>query len=154
MTLEEAKLRTMNKARQGTTCPCCGSYVKVYARRITGKMVANLSGLYYLSKGSKGQYFHTKDILKASQTIQTGDFPKLRFWGLVAKLETSDNVKGSGYYGITDRGMKFLKGNLKVPEKMYIFQNDVLGHSDKMVGISDCKGVKFNFEDIMNGYCK
>lgn len=154
-TIGEAKLKLFNSAHEGTYCPCCESLVKIYRRTISGKSINMLSGLYNLAKAETGRYFHLSKVLRNSGQIQTSEFPKLRFWGLIKRLdiETDNGSNHSGHYSITQKGVDFLLGRLKIPKYASVYKNEVQEMSKELVTVYECRANKFHFQDLMkNGY--
>lgn len=136
---------------EGTTCLCCGQTVKLYKRSITSSMA------YSLIKYSENQvgaykhaqtYFHERGHMYAGG----GDFPKLRFWGLIEKRGDSkeDGNPNSGYYAITQKGLNFVNNDITVPKYMYIYLNKVRKQSEEQVNIVESLGNSFRYSDLVS----
>jgi hypothetical protein len=114
-------------------CPCCDQGVKVYGRKITGVMVAQL-----FQMGGEGPV-HPKNIKHQSLGR---DWGKLCYWNLAQHNE-------DGNWRCTERGYFFLHDKIKVPKHAYVFNQDVLGHGDELVGVRDCMGARFDYDELM-----
>lgn len=72
-------------------------------------------------------------LLKAGLTVnQTNNFQKLRYFGLVAKIEGKP-----GHWLLTTRGKEFVEGRASVAKKVFVFHNAVQGHSEETIYIAD-----------------
>ena len=85
--------------------------------------------------------------------MEYNNFQKLRFHGLVAH---ADENKKSGYWLLTSRAGKFLRGEITIPKKVKTFRNRVIEHSEEVTGIADFRNQvewfesEFNFDVIEN----
>lgn len=155
LSVGEAKMKLFDQAHTGVNCPCCDSLVKIYHRTISGKSINMLASLYNLTGGEVERYFHLSKVLKNSGQIQTGDFPKLRFWNLIKRLdiETDNGSNHSGHYSITEKGCEFLNGKMEVPKYAAIYKNELQELNGKLVTVYQCRANKFHFQDLMShGY--
>ena len=144
ITIEEAKSYLRKKLDKGITCPCCNQTVKMYKVKLTTGM-AQVLIKFYKNKGWKHPIEDFKTI--------NGDYAKLRHWGLVEKHggEHESDVKSNGLWRITLKGIDFIQGSVKVPEKIKLYNNNFYGFDgDKMITIRQALGNKFDFEELIN----
>jgi hypothetical protein len=87
----------------------------------------------YKNKG-KGHYNDISRNVKDKHGSTVSDYSSLRYWGLIEK---DDHLHDNGYWKLTDDGLKFLKGELKLPNKLTIHNNRVIKESTKKVSIND-----------------
>lgn len=154
ITLHEAKDWLNNKVTsdEGVICPCCNRYTRRYKRKITKSMIL---GLHLIKKSGKTDYIHLQEFFKNQDCPSStfGDVAKLRFWGLIDKLETErpDGSHRNGFYRITQQGIDFLEGKLKVPPYV-IIRNDipVSFSTDEPIGVFESSLQGFNFRDLMD----
>ena len=50
---------------------------------------------------------------------------------------------------ITERGEKFVKGQLKVNKSVYVFNNKFLGFDGELISIRQSLGNKFDYSELM-----
>jgi hypothetical protein len=81
-----------------------------------------------------------------------GDYGKLAYWGLVESMPVPvEQDKGSsGQWKITKKGLEFSAGHIKVPSHALIYNNTVMGFSEKLIDIHAClKKKKFSYIELM-----
>lgn len=132
--------------KKGTTCPCCGRLARISKRRIYKRMA---KVMLWLSR----EFERTGDwvVLKEGPLFRGGDNAKLALWHLVQtrpKREVEKNKRNSGEWMPTAFGLRFAKGEVKVPKFVYVYNNTILGYSESWVLLSDCLEGDFNLEDI------
>lgn len=149
---EQARSQVMEKAKDGgTTCPCCGQRVQVYRRKITSMMARQLIEMYRLTRNGK-HWVHTKDMVLGGSS--SGDFAKLKFWGLIEPMPHNPGDKGkktSGYWKITQKGWKFVQGTTEVPKYSFVFNDELQSISDEYTDIRKCLDDKFDYAELMRG---
>lgn len=156
ITLEAAKTAFFEKARrEGTHCPCCGCFGKVYKRKIHSGMAAILVLLYRYQSRS---YTHVLTLVSAATTpavaaaIGGGDFAKMRYWGLIEeelKAGRKGQKKGSGLWRITGAGARFVEGATTVSRYAWVYNNGFLGFHGEQISIYDALGDKFSYRELM-----
>lgn len=89
--------------------------------------------LYELSNnGGDCHYALIRDKVKAKYDMMCNDYTTLKYFRLVEKSST-----GNGYWKITERGNRFLSGELKLSEKVTIQNDCVISASSKAVTVFD-----------------
>lgn len=156
-TLEEAKVQLQQQLMNGTHCPCCAQFCKIYRRPITSTMAWSLILIYRFFQANPNEpWLHVPDYLvkvKADSSVAGGDVAKLRFWDLLQRKvdvrpDGSDRV---GYYRITEPGRNFVEGRSAVPKYIFTYNQGVLHRSSEMTTIQEALANKFNYNDLMNG---
>ena len=123
-----------------TKCPHCGAGMKAWWHTLsTGLVGALIIAIEFVKKNNNNE-FHLLNDLQLSKT-QYNNFQKLRLHGLVTQVDN----KG-GYWLITARGGKFLRGEISIPERVQTFRNEVIGHSKETVHISDYRNTFPEFQ--------
>lgn len=157
ITLEEAKEELQSKLSEGTRCPCCQQYAKEYKRKITSSMAWGLILIYryFRKEGDLRKWLHIENYFKSIPNLPSsvrGDISKLSFWGLIRRKEgeRADGSKRVGYYKITERGVNFVEGKIRVSKFIYLYNNKVRGFGDEQVDLRDCLSKKFNYDELMN----
>jgi hypothetical protein len=115
-------------------CANCGESMKIYWHNLsTGLVSCLIKAIEYVQKNHDNQFNLLTDL--SLTKVQYNNFQKLRFHGLVAKVDNK-----LGYWLITRRGGQFLRGEISVPTSVQTFRNKVTDHSEKKVSINDFKG--------------
>lgn len=150
-TLEEAKEFLKNNSDQGVKCPCCNQFYKLYSRPMYFSMAAGLINLFKLSKKKIGYY----SIHEIYNNTHPGDWAKLRFWGLIEEKPKDKNettTRTSGHWKITQKGSEFVLGKLRVPRKIILLNNNLLGYDGPEISIQAVLGKEYNYREIMASY--
>jgi len=135
-TLIEAKKFLRDNYKKGTTCPCCAQPVKMYRRPITSAMAIGLITLY---KEKELNITHIEDFFKLCKELPSsirGDFPKLRYWDIIELVSEQD-----GYYKITKKGERFVKGNEAVKSHVLLYNNKSYGLDGNLITINECLNI-------------
>ena len=155
-TLTQARAELRENMEKGMDCPCCTQYVKLYKRSMTASMACALIYVYrYFERHGYGEPLHVGQYLNAldlpGPVRSTGDFAKLRFWGLVEYVEGTreDGSNRNGYFYLTQEGKAFVEGRLHVPRRVYIFNNKCYGKDTDTITIQDALKNKFNYTELM-----
>jgi hypothetical protein len=147
--VKDAKQFVAENRDEGTTCPCCGQFVKVYQRGIHSLMAKNLLQLYKITREDGDGYYHVNDFAKP---FGGGDFAKLRFWGLIDQ-ETDDfdpSKRTSGKWRITEKGKLFCQNEYSVPKKIIFLNGKPVDQLSEYTTIVECLGKKFDYQEMMN----
>ena len=155
MDLKQAKQQVQDNLEKGDHCPCCGQFAKLYKRKLNSAMVAALVLINkYFKENPDAEWLHVENYLKSLNipAAVRGDFPKLRHWGLLeAKTGIrEDGSKRVGLYKVTLRGQAFLSGILKVPSRVHLYNQEVLGFSGKEIRVEKALGNKFRYSELMS----
>lgn len=131
---------------KGGVCPCCDRKGKYNAFLITRKNAQALVWMYY--NGDQDGWVNTannapRDFMRAKT------FTNMRYWGLIEPYPNDDKDKrGSGYWRITNTGVKYLKGEIALPQKAYIYNRTLMGYGEKQIFFSDCFKEYFKLDEI------
>lgn len=157
--LDQAKTYIKQNIKEGVKCPCCNGYVKVYNRSINSANAICLIELFKISEKHGYRFYHINELKELSKKfmkmVNGGEFARMRHYGFIMDQPKSDdkkNKKTSGYWILTTKGKKFVKGEIEVYKNMLILNNNVLGYEGDMVNISDCLDEQFDYEKIMSGF--
>lgn len=121
-------------------CVCCGAKINKYWHRLTPVLVQALVKTLELVREQDNNLVQKADLDLTHS--QYGNYQKLRFHGLIAK-HRDDEGNFDGWL-ITDRGGKFLRGELSVPMRVQTFRNKVVEHDEQTVYIRDVLGYDLN----------
>jgi hypothetical protein len=130
---------------KGGNCPCCDRTGKYNAFSITKKNAQALIWIYY--NGDEHGWVNTannapRDFMRAKT------FSNMRYWGLIEPYPNDDKEKrGSGYWRITNKGIKYLKGEMPLPYKAYIYNRTLMGYGEKEVFFTECFKEYFKLDE-------
>jgi hypothetical protein len=152
-----ARAYVQSRLDHGVDCPTCDKWAQKYNRQIYATVAASLVVIYRMSGGDTGKYIHTTDMVKYHPVCINGrsDFPKLLFWGLIEAKpfdakDAARDVKQSGWWRITGRGVDFVLGKIKVAKWIVTYNDIFLGFKDEeQVSIHDCMNEKFSYSELM-----
>ena len=84
---------------KGSLCQCCGRFGKVYCRKINRTMCKGL--IWLINEESRtGDRYH-------AVPAELRQLPTLKHWGLVERLDNSDEKKRGGLWAATPFGERF-----------------------------------------------
>src|SRR5262245_50953846 len=146
--LGESRDWLLERVDHGAKCPLCQQFTKVYRRKLTGQTIVVLITMFR-------KHAQTWCYLP-EMGLSRGDEAKARYWGLIEPYPDAmreDGSKRVGVWRLTDKGVAFLQGRMRVPKYAKIYDGRCLGldHTE-LVDVRDCLGTKFNYEELMGGY--
>lgn len=153
-TVAEAKTSFFTEAeKDGSKCPCCMRYGKVYKRSINSSMAAVLILLHrYKHLGFTHVPTLINETAKASVAAAIrGDFAKLRYWGLIEEgfFVVDSSKKYNGTWRITPAGERFAKGEIRVSKYGWVYNTKLLRFGGPQVTIHDALTNKFDYTALM-----
>ena len=152
-TLQEAKEHLRENWEKGTDCPCCGQFVKLYKRKLNSSMAYVLILMMNReNRFDEDGWVHVEKYLKSMKTAVSlrGDYAKLRYWQLIEQMENTDtSKKDSGFWRITERGVKFAKGDIALPKRVNLYNGKIVGWDEDHSDIKEALGDKFDYAELM-----
>jgi hypothetical protein len=137
-------------------CMCCGQTCRIYKRTISATMARQMITIHKASKPSflgKGGWVNVREF---NMPGTSGDYGKLRFWGLLTPMDKRTAKKNSaGMWKLTEDGREFVTGDLSVAKYAYVYNDKLYELSGESfegpwVTIHDVLGEKFDYEELMN----
>ncbi len=154
--MESVRATFLSELQQGNAkhCPCCDRHAQIYRRKLHASMACQLIRLYAL--GGANEFIHASRLIMPSM-VGIGDFSKCKYWGLIlpkdkAIYDTDVASKATGFWRMTSLGEQFVRGEISIPREMFVFNDEVLGHSDASTTITQALGDKFNYDELMAGH--
>lgn len=147
ISLREAQDQLRERLVEGdaVACPCCSQTAKIYKRTIFSTMARHAITLYRTPSNDNG-WLHLPSALGSND----GSAAKLAYWGLLEEHDGKREDGGRpGLWRLTDLGKEFVIGRLTVPKYAHTFNGRVLKLDGPPVGIWDCLGDKFNYNELM-----
>lgn len=135
------------------SCPTCGQMVKLYKRPLSGVEVSRLIRLYKISNRFPDRdYFHVSEFYRVAAVTGSGDFAKLRYWGLISEKPNDNPEKNhAGFWKITEAGRAFVENKKLLSKYALVYDSKFFGYMGPMQSISDRLGKRFNYQALMNG---
>jgi hypothetical protein len=152
--LGEAREWARSHWKQGCICPICQGKVRRYERKVdiaAGKVMVTL---YRFNEGR--DYVHVPTLLKTDPylrgTAQQGGYAYMgQHWGLIEaqKGERADGSRRTGWWRLTDKGRQFIRGQIKIEKKAYVYKGEWLGWADITPwSITDALQEPFDYRDL------
>lgn len=146
---------------KGTECPLCEQRAQLYVRKLSGTMIAVLVSWYRHNReqGDTNDWLHVTSWLATTNLSPSikggGDWAKMKYWGFIEPQPNTDKEKSSnGFWRITPQGVEFILGLVKVQSYFLVFNDQPfapVGDDVPMVGVHEALGVKFSFDELVNG---
>lgn len=129
--IEKGKEWLRAKLSGGVECPLCGQHAEEYQRKITASMVATMGRMLLAIRRklptSGWTYVHLADIKQTSRDTTT-----LQYWGLIA-----EHPMKRGWWTVTDRGVQFLDGQVRVHKYAHVYNGRHSGFSGEQINVHD-----------------
>jgi len=124
--------------KKGCVCPACGLWIKEYPYTFHSGMAKALILIHqgFNEKNlSKDDWLHVENYLAEKREKIKGYHGKLKHWGILKQKPNDDSKKKySGYWQITEFGLLFLSGDVKVSKVAHLFNDKCQSFSGKLVG--------------------
>lgn len=132
---------------QPLTCPCCNRFAQLYRRRLHAGIAAQLIRAMML--GADKHFIHTSGLVESGMT-GVGDFSKAKYWGLVVAMpHVPGQKKTSGNWMLTPAGVAFVRGELRVPAWVDVFDDVVYEKATETIGVREALGQHFDYLELM-----
>lgn len=132
----------------GGHCPCCKRFGKYNGFTITQKNAQALVWIY--KNGGVDDWANTAKNAPR-EFMQAKTFTNMRYWGLIEPHPNDKKEKkGSGYWRITQKGINYINGQMRLPKKVFIYNRKLVGYGEQHVYFKECFKQQFNFEEVMN----
>ena len=148
MSLDEARAKWSASIRQkGDYCPCCDRWGKIYPRQFNATMARSL---IWLATWTANDGWCDVPNYAPKSVVRTNQLPTTRWWGLTERQPSGDStIKNSGWWRVTDKGNQFARGMIRVPRKVFTYNDKVLNFSLDLIQISDAFKTRFDYEEVM-----
>ena len=148
-TIEEGKIYLKENFQKGTSCPCCGQFVKLYKRKLNSGMAFALINIY---NRKTDDWMNVREYFRENNMRDNNDWTRLGIWKLIEerKGKPEHGGKTMGEWKITEKGKSFVCNKLRVPSHFNFFDNRLYGFSDTTTNIRQALGNKFSYEELMS----
>jgi len=150
-TLTQARADLRSRLDDGVTCPCCDQYAKIYRRPLNANMSMFLCSLVKISRDRvAGGYPPWVSWRRIDHTSR--DYSYARHWGLmVERPPDSTRARSSGFWKPTDKGIQFVMNQIRVPKRVHLYNNEVIGWDEETTCIVEAMGKNFDYAELMGG---
>ena len=134
---------------EGGHCPCCDRWGKINSISITETMALSL---LWLSRQPTDDLGFVKVTDTAPLWVaRSRSYPALQHWGLIVKVSKSKdkNKRTEGLWQVTAKGMAFLRNQISIPKKCFVYDKGIEGYSAEEVYFADCFGKQFVYAEVM-----
>lgn len=140
----------MRARKDGDLCPVCGRFGKIYGRLLNKQMASDLIWIFRRSGPSRRWVDVPKEGGK--EVLQTKQYSTLKYWGLIESKPNVDDPskKCSGLWRITELGQRFVLGKIRLPERVWHYNDVCYGFSGKRITIFDAIGNRFHYRQMMS----
>jgi len=143
--------------QEGCICPVCDRFGKIHKTPITASGAFTLLKLYEaLRTGNtdKEGFVHIESYMTKQRIPIKGAHSRLQHWGLCEiKMNNDDTKRTSGFWKITEKGKRFIFGQIKIPKSAWMYNEKVLEwEDDNMIDIHQALNNKFNYQEVMSAY--
>lgn len=147
-TITAARQEVMSHLDEGITCPCCDQFCKLYKRKLNSGMARIL---IWLVKVYDGKNWVNVPEQAPVFVRRSNEVSRLCLWGLARERPSEDpDQRNSGFYKPTRKGYQFVHRQISVPSHVHVYNNTIMGWSDKQIDIVACLGQKFSYRELMN----
>jgi len=149
VTLLDAQTQLRGGLAEGTDCPCCGRFTKIYERKINATMGKCLCWLVVTQQSSGVGWVDVPNV-GPRWLVRSNQLPTLKWWGLVERRPTTERTqKHSGLWRPTQKGVDFAFGRISVPSTVITFFGTPIGFDGGEIYIQATAGKNFNYEEAM-----
>ena len=127
---------------QGTSCPCCDRFTKIYKRKFNSGMACFLIDFYkkYGTSAVNMSDHHPVDQQRAHHQ----EYEKLPHWGLLTRTDSSPHL-----WSVTPLGVLFLRGETGISKWVWLKHGVCVQKSKDKINIRQALGSKFDYKELM-----
>lgn len=139
----------------------CSRWAKLNAAYLHSSIVTCLVWLYNATENGETDadgFIHFENYLvQRKRSNIKGVIGKAKYWGLVErrpKDESEAHKKTSGHWRLTEKGKRFVRGEISVPRKIWYFDDRVVDIDDPqdLINIKTSEIRNFDYEQVMKDY--
>tara|TARA_R110002096_G_scaffold41647_1_gene112582 strand:- start:108 stop:608 length:501 start_codon:yes stop_codon:yes gene_type:complete len=145
-TLQEARADWRNAIEgDGSHCPCCDRWGKIYPRHFNSSMARALLWLV-----GEGDDWTDVPNTAPKWLTRTNQLPTVRWWGLIERQESDDpTVKHSGMWRPTERGSNFAHGRTTIPRMVFTYNAKVIRFGEEKMRVEEAFKTNFDYMQVM-----
>lgn len=135
---------------EGTVCPCCDGIAKVYPRKFNKTLARILMVLARWDVENSGQFHHVKNEWQWANWSFNAEYARMVDLGLIEEPAEgrADGNPNTGFHRITHKGVRFVKGEITIPERVFCYKGKVIDESPEQINIYKAIGYEFKYSDL------
>jgi len=137
---------------KGGHCPCCDRWGKIYPRHFNSTMAHSLIWLARHQQQNNEENNVWCDVPNTApqEVTRTNQLPTTRWWGLTERKPSNDGkTKHTGWWRVTEKGMSFATGMIRIPKVAFTYAGEILYFGDDLIHIKDAFETPFDYEQVM-----
>lgn len=146
--LDDARVWVNDRMEDGSSCPCCGQWVRLNKFSIQSTVAYALIHIdAYFMELDAASWLHVRQFVDKLKYKPT-NIPMLRHWGILERREgeKEDGNPRLGEYRITPLGHQYAQGNVSLPEFLYYYNDTPYRLDGPLRDIKYALGDAFNYE--------
>lgn len=144
-----------NAVDEGSTCPCCDRFGRIYRRALNSGMTWWLIIFYKHTRDHQifqSGFIDVREVKGGIERAHKCEFEKLAYWGLIEKLAVEkDEGHASGFWRITQLGRDFVEEKAQVLSHALDYNGGCRGLTGENIGIRRALRKKFDYGELMGG---
>lgn len=135
----------------GVKCPACRQHIEMMIRPMTSEMARVLIAMYL--ENPEG-WVHVQSLRRDNVPVaRGGDWCKVKHWGLVERNigQKADGNPNNGHWRLTDLGRSFVRGEVQLPQRVFLYNDECHGKDGMLISIRDALGANFNYDEMIRG---
>lgn len=151
-TLAQARADFYESLREGTRCPCCDRFGKIYRRKLNSSMALMVIRMFRYEKEHPG-WIHMISVNNFN--LPSRDYGTLMHWELTEEKagKKEDGNPDNGFYRLTEKGRLFALRKIRVRKYIYLYDNLSLDvnepEKDETIDVAEALGRHFNYTELM-----
>jgi hypothetical protein len=125
----------------GRRCWMCGRRVHADGRKLDSIMARHLVRLYKRDRVRPDEFVDYRRLMERGRV---GECASLRYWGLA-----EPDALRPGWWRITELGRAFVRGEVTVPRKVWVYMRTVRHRSKNQTTIREALGDKFDLDEML-----
>lgn len=124
--------RTQLKRKAGQKCPECGTQVRWFCKTLDDRLVKQANEILTWMHETKRTTFDPDLVWEndADKYHKRLDHNKLHYWGVISKCKGR-----SGWWEFTEKGMRFMRGQIQLPKRIWVWRNQAVEEDDEMTDV-------------------
>jgi hypothetical protein len=111
--------------------------------------MAKMLVLFY--KLSDTSWIHVNDVVKKTGCAEykSGDWAKLKHWGLIEEKAKEPDEKNAGFWRITPLGCQFVEKQVYIKSHVLLYNGQFCGFTGDYIDIEHCLGKKISYTKLL-----
>lgn len=128
--IQRHKFNIENLRRGKDTCPYCKRPMRAYCKSLDDRLVKLAWDILIWKSKHKCKLFNPREVW-GDDHQKINDFQKLSYWKIIVR------TKQAGQWGLTRKGLQFLRGDIQLPRRVWVFNHKVILEEDEMTMVDN-----------------